>query len=293
MSDVKETFVTFLHDLQERICKRVEELDGEARFCRDAWQRPGGGGGLTRALGGGRVFERAGVSVSVVHGELSERMNEKLGGGGREFTAQGLSLILHPRSPMVPIVHLNVRYLEKAGDAWFGGGADLTPCYLEEDDARHFHGVLRRACERFEPGAYARFKAECDAYFHIRHRGEARGVGGVFFDYLRGQPERTMQLAIDVGEAFLEAYPPIVERRRDAPYGERERRWQLLRRGRYVEFNLVYDRGTLFGLETAGRTESLLVSMPPLVAWEYGHEPEPGSREAELLEVLRRPRAWA
>ena len=282
MAPLRERFNALVEEHQEAICARLEALDGGARFSRDRWQRPGGGGGLTRVLAEGALFEKAGVSVSAVHGTME----------GEAFWAAGLSLILHPRSPMVPAVHLNVRRIEKGSGACFGGGADLTPCYLFEDDARHFHARLKEACDRFEPGIYARFKAECDRYFYLKHRQEARGVGGIFFDQLQADDERGLVLVAGLLEAFLPAYLPIAGRRRDLPWGEAERRWQLLRRGRYAEFNLVYDRGTRFGLETDGRIESVLVSMPPLASWEYAHEPEAGSREAALLEVLRKPREW-
>lgn len=285
-------------ELQEAICAGVESLDGTASFREDPWDYAGGeGGGVTRVLAEGAVFEKGGVNVSAVAGTLAPRLAERLGTTPRPFFAAGVSLVLHPRSPRVPTAHMNVRYLETEGDdgrAWFGGGADLTPYYLERDDARHFHAVLRHACERHPAVAdYPTFKRQCDEYFFLPHRGEARGVGGVFFDYLTGDLDATFAFVSDVGAAFLPAYAPIVERRRDEPWGEAERRWQLVRRGRYVEFNLVHDRGTAFGLETGGRTESILMSLPPLVRWDYDHAPEAGGREAELLEVLRAPVDWA
>ncbi len=232
------------------------------------------------------------MSFSDVHGALSPDFARKVGGEGAVFAATGLSVVIHPLSPMVPTAHMNVRLIRRGGAAWFGGGADLTPHYLFEEDCVHFHSVLREVCERHEPGSYARHKRAADAYFHLRHRGEHRGVGGIFFEDSGRELAREVAFAQDVAGAFAAAYLPIVARRRDLAYGEDERRWQEIRRGRYVEFNLVLDRGTVFGLETGGRTESILMSLPPRVRWVYGHAPAPGSREAALLEVLRAPRDW-
>jgi len=278
---------------QTEICAALERIDGSARFGADLWKRSGGGGGLTRVLEEGAVVEKAGVNVSDVHGRLAPALAAKLPGGGTEFTAVGLSVVVHPRSPMVPTAHMNVRFLSRGGAGWFGGGADLTPYYLVDEDCAHFHRVMREACERHAPGSHAGMKRAADEYFFLRHRGEHRGVGGIFFEDLGGDLDLGLALVADVPRAFLAAYLPIVERRKDLPHGEAERRWQELRRGRYVEFNLVQDRGTLFGLETGGRTESILMSLPPRVRFPYDHRPEPGSREAALLEVLRRPRDWA
>ncbi|HLU67591.1 MAG TPA: oxygen-dependent coproporphyrinogen oxidase [Kofleriaceae bacterium] len=283
-------------NLQGRICAALEELDGEGRFSEDRWQRPGGGGGLSRVMNGGRLFEKAGVNWSLVEGELPADFARQLPGEGTAFRATGVSLVIHPLSPMVPTTHANVRCLEKGERTWFGGGADLTPYYLWREDAAHFHRELAAACDRHGAVAdYRRFKTWCDEYFHLPHRGERRGVGGIFFDYLEGDGdlEEVLAFAGDVGAAFLDAYLPIVRRRADEPWGDAERRWQLVRRGRYVEFNLVYDRGTVFGLKTGGRTESILMSLPPLARWDYDPpEPPAGSREAELLEVLRNPVEW-
>jgi len=289
-------------DLQASICAALEAADGRARFSREEWQRPGGGGGVTRVISDGAVFEKGGVNISDVEGELPEDFAAQLPGGGRRFRATGVSLVIHPRSPMIPTVHANFRFLEKGDAAWFGGGADLTPSYLWREDAVHFHATLAAPCDRHAPiGDYPRFKAWCDDYFMIRHRGETRGVGGIFFDYLGHAPgmagaqeadlEAVYAFVGDAGAAFAPAYVPIVERRRDEPYGEAERQWQLLRRGRYVEFNLVYDRGTVFGLKTGGRIESILMSLPPLARWEYDARP-PGEREVALTEVLRAPVDW-
>ncbi len=282
--------------LQDTICARLEALDGAGRFCQTAWERGGGGGGRTRVLEGGEVFEKAGVNVSAVHGELPEGLAGAMAGEGREFYATGVSLVIHPRNPHVPTTHANFRYIERESGGWFGGGADLTPYVLYEEDAVHFHQVLADACDRHDPAFYPRFKAWCDEYFHLKHRGEARGVGGLFFDYMRLDEGLGADALFawwkDLGEAFLPAYAPIVERRASLPYDEALRRWQLQRRGRYVEFNLVYDRGTLFGLQTGGRVESILMSLPPLVRWDHAAEPDPGSPGAALLDVLRAPRDW-
>ena len=278
--------------LQDRICAALERADGSARFGTDRWERPGGGGGVTRVLQDGAVFEKAGVNASDVHGTVEPGLARRLGGDGADFAAAGLSVVVHPRSPLVPTVHANVRFLRRGGAGWFGGGADLTPYYLFEEDCRHFHAVLRDACERHDPGSHPRHKHAADEYFHLRHRGEHRGVGGIFFDDLGGDLDRALAFSADVGGAFLDAYLPIVARRKHLPHGEAERRWQEIRRGRYVEFNLVYDRGTVFGLETAGRVESILMSLPPRVRWPYDFRPAPGSPEAALLDVLRTPRDW-
>jgi coproporphyrinogen III oxidase len=291
---LRDHVVHFLRDLQDRICTSLEELDGSGRFREDAWDRPGGGGGRSRVLAEGAVFEKAGVNFSDVFGEMSEEFAQQIPGSGRAFTACGISLVLHPRSPMIPTVHANFRFLTKGERQWFGGGADLTPYYPFRADVIHFHRVWRDVCTRHGPPVdYARFKKECDDYFYLPHRGEPRGVGGIFFDYLEGDGERLLAFVRDCGTAFLDAYLPIARRRRDEPYGERERAFQEYRRGRYVEFNLLYDRGTLFGLKTHGRTESILMSLPPRVRWEYDYRPEPGSREAELYSVYLIPRDWA
>jgi coproporphyrinogen III oxidase len=283
----------FVREAQETISAGLERADGAARFREDAWDREGGGGGWSRVLADGAVLEKAGVNVSYVHGALSPELARRLPGEGGEFVATGLSVVVHPVSPLVPTVHMNVRFLRRGDVAWFGGGADLTPHYLFEEDAAHFHRTLRDACERAAPGSYARHKAHADRYFFLPHRGEHRGIGGVFFEDPGGGLEAELALAREIAGAFLPAYLPIVERRKGLPYGEEERRWQEIRRGRYVEFNLVHDRGTVFGLQTGGRTESILMSLPPRVRFVYGHAPAPESPEAALLDVLRRPREWA
>jgi coproporphyrinogen III oxidase len=283
----------YFQTLQEEICSALEGLDGSAKFSNEVWERPGGGGGTTRVLQGGNVFEKAGVNFSAVFGELPDRMAERMNASTKEFFASGVSLVIHPLSPMVPTVHANFRYFELGnGDSWFGGGSDLTPYYPFDEDIIHFHAVMKSACDSCDPLLYPRFKKSCDEYFFLKHRGEARGVGGIFFDYLRGEPETTFALVQAVGGAFLESYVPIVRRRMGEQWTERERRWQLVRRGRYVEFNLLYDRGTLFGLETNGRAESILMSLPPMVRWEYDFRVEEGSPEARLITLLQHPREW-
>jgi coproporphyrinogen III oxidase len=292
-ADLLSEMRAFVRGLQDEICAALETADGVVSFRGDLWERPGGGGGVTRILADGGLFERAGVSVSDVHGKLEPAFARRLQGEGLDFAAVGLSLVLHPRSPMVPTAHANFRFIAQGPKAWFGGGSDLTPYYLFDEDAVHFHRTLKAACDRHHPGHYPRFKKACDDYFFLKHRGERRGVGGIFFENMGGDLAREMDLVRDCGRSFLPAYLPIVERRRSLPWGERERGWQEIRRGRYVEFNLLYDRGTVFGLETGGRAESILMSLPPRVRWVYNHHPEPGSEEARLLEVLRQPRDWA
>lgn len=282
----------YFRDLQDRICQGLEALDG-SRFREDLWQRDGGGGGRTRVLADGGVFEKGGVNFSEVSGQLSEEFAKQVPGEGRDFTATGVSLVLHPRNPLTPTVHANFRFITKGAKQWFGGGADLTPYYPFREDVIHFHRTWQNVCSRHAPPVdYARFKKWCDDYFFLAHRQEPRGIGGIFFDYLEGDLSKTFAFVRDAGDAFLDAYLPIAQRRKDLPYGERERLWQEFRRGRYVEFNLIYDRGTTFGLKTGGRTESILMSLPPVVRWLYDYHPEPGSREAELQEYWQ-PRDWA
>jgi coproporphyrinogen III oxidase len=285
--------VSCFRSLQDRICAGLEELDGPGRFQEDSWQREGGGGGRTRVLVEGGIFEKAGVNFSEVHGQFSEEMARQLPGEGRDFTAAGISLVLHPRSPLVPTVHANFRYLTRGDRRWFGGGADLTPYYPHREDVVHFHRVWKQVCERHRAVVdYQHLKKWCDEYFFLAHRGEPRGVGGIFFDYLDKDLEAIFAFVQDCGDHFLNAYLPIARRRKDEPYTERQRAFQEFRRGRYVEFNLLYDRGTVFGLRTGGRVESILMSLPPVVRWRYDYRPEPGSREAELYEFLQ-PRDWA
>ncbi len=284
----------FFRGLQDEITATLEVLDG-SKFFQETWERPGGGGGRSRILTEGSIFEKAGVNFSAVHGAVPEAMKKP--GEDLTFFATGTSLVLHPRSPRIPTVHANFRYFEQSnGEAWFGGGMDLTPYYLDEEDAIHFHSLLKTACDKHDPAYYAKFKKWCDEYFFIKHRGESRGIGGLFFDYLGGtlrEREQIFAFVQDAAHTFLPAYVPIVERHRNEATNEAEKRWQLLRRGRYVEFNLVYDRGTRFGLETNGRIESILMSLPTLARWDYDHHPALGSPEEKLVNVLKFPREWA
>jgi coproporphyrinogen III oxidase len=301
----------FFRTLQDRIVVKLEALDGHA-FGEDVWDRPGGGGGRSRVLADGTLFESAGVNFSDVSGELEPGLARGLPGDGTAFRATGISLVLHPRSPRVPTVHANLRCLSRGGAVWFGGGTDLTPHYVVAEDAALFHRSLKAICDAHQASLYPRLKAWCDRYFFLPHRNEPRGVGGIFFDYFgagaeatagepspppptewEGEPERVFAFVREFGEHLLDAYAGIVARRREEPWGERERNWQLLRRGRYVEFNLVYDRGTTFGLRTGGRSESILMSLPPEVKWRYGGAPEPGSPEALSLAEICARRDWA
>lgn len=283
---------SYFRALQDRICAALVAIDGRD-FHEDQWEYHGGGGGRSRVLMEGNVFEKAGVNFSMVSGEFSEEFAAAMPGTGRKFHATGVSLVLHPWNPKVPTVHANFRYLVKGDHAWFGGGADLTPYYPYREDCIHFHRVWRDVCGRHPTVAdHSRLKQWCDEYFFLKHRGEPRGIGGIFFDYLDQRPEATFAFVQDAGDHFVESYCPIAQRRVHEDYTEKEREFQLIRRGRYVEFNLVYDRGTVFGLKTGGRTESILMSLPLNVKWVYGYTPEPGSREAELFEFLK-PRDWA
>ena len=299
---MKQKFYQYIQTLQDQITSKLEEVDGAAKFREDLWTRPEGGGGRTRVIENGAVFEKGGVNISKVHGPLAPAMQKHFGVGDVDFFACGISLVLHPQNPMVPTVHANWRYFEmydKQGlmvDAWFGGGQDLTPYYLFEEDAAHFHAVCKRVCDRHDPDFYPEYKKKCDNYFWNTHREEARGVGGLFFDYCKASDTRSLEdwykYVTDVGNSFLEAYTPIVEKRKDLKYTSENRTWQEIRRGRYVEFNLVHDKGTLFGLKTNGRIESILMSLPPHVQWVYDHHPAPGSEEEKLIRVLEQPREW-
>ena len=299
---MKESFYNYICELQDTITKALELADGSASFKEDIWKRPEGGGGRTRVLENGTVFEKGGVNISGVHGTLPKSMQTHLNVSEASFYACGLSLVLHPKNPMAPTVHANWRYFEMYDlngtivDQWFGGGLDLTPYYLFEEDAVHFHQTCKNACDRHDPEFYPEYKKKCDAYFWNAHRDEARGLGGLFFDYLKPTPKHTLNewyaFVTDVADNFLEAYLPILERRKELPYSEEQKKWQEIRRGRYVEFNLVHDKGTLFGLKTNGRIESILMSLPPKVQWHYDHHPEENSREAELMDVIKKPRNW-
>jgi coproporphyrinogen III oxidase len=289
----RQAAVSYFRDLQDRICAGLVALDGKP-FREDSWDRPGGGGGRSRVWIEGNVFEKAGVNFSEVYGQMSPEFAVQVPGEGLDFTATGVSLVLHPRNPKVPTVHANFRFLTKGEKSWFGGGADLTPYYPYRDDVIHFHKTWKAVCTRHPaPVDYAKFKKWCDDYFFLPHRQEPRGVGGIFFDYLEGDFDALFRFVGDCGDSFLDAYLPITRKRKDEPFSDAERFFQEFRRGRYAEFNLIYDRGTIFGLKTGGRTESILMSLPPVVRWLYDYKPALGTREAELYEVYLQPRDWA
>jgi len=299
---MKEKFYQYIIDLQDTITSSLEEVDGKAKFKQDIWEREEGGGGRTRVIENGKVFEKGGVNISAVHGKLPKAMQSYFGVGDVDFFACGLSLVLHPKNPMVPTVHANWRYFEMYDstgavvDSWFGGGQDLTPYYLFDEDAIHFHSVCKKSCDKHNETLYPLYKKKCDEYFYNAHRREGRGIGGLFFDYCKATEQMSMDqwysFVTEVGNSFLEAYTPIVERRKNMPYSQEQKNWQEIRRGRYVEFNLVHDKGTLFGLKTNGRIESILMSLPPQVQWKYDHQPEKGSEEAKLVEILKAPVNW-
>ncbi len=298
VTDTRAIVSDLMHDGQRRLCAAFEEIDNQGHFVAESWERPGGGGGTARVMTEGAVFERAGVNVSAVYGaEVPPSIwQHRPSTRGQPYFATGISLVLHPRNPYVPAFHANFRYFEAGEDWWFGGGMDLTPNYGFVEDARHFHVTLRDYCDRHPIASYAEMKAACDNYFFLKHRNEMRGIGGIFFDDLHpaGEDgfERAFTFVRDGITTILNAYLPIVRRRMNTPYGERERMWQLYRRGRYVEFNLIYDRGTLFGLQTGGNIEAILMSLPPLARWQFKYQPEPGSPEAAMAEFLK-PRDWA
>ena len=299
---MKAKFKQYIETLQDEITEKLEEVDGKAKFKEDIWERPEGGGGRSRVIENGAVFEKGGVNISAVHGELPKSMQAYFGVEDADFFACGLSLVLHPKNPMVPTVHANWRYFEmydKNGDIvdqWFGGGQDLTPYYLFEEDAKHFHKICKAACDKHHAEFYKRYKKRCDEYFWNAHRDEARGIGGLFFDYCKKTDSMKMDdwynFVIEVGNSFLSSYIPIVLRRKDTAYTPEQRDWQEIRRGRYVEFNLVHDKGTLFGLKTNGRIESILMSLPPFVQWRYDHQVQASSEEERLLDVLKNPKEW-
>lgn len=301
--NVKENWINQVHQLQDTICSALELCDGEAKFIEDKWERPEGGGGKTRVIANGKVFEKGGVNTSVVFGDVTDTMRSQLKIDGSKWFACGLSLVIHPLNPFVPTVHCNYRMFEmyndkgEVTDRWFGGGTDLTPYYLFEEDAIHFHQTYKNACDAFDPVFYPVFKKICDDYFVNWHRnGERRGIGGIFYDHQRPAEKQDvnfwMRFANRCGHAFVDAYIPIVEKRKATAYNEANKHWQEIRRGRYVEFNLVHDRGTLFGLKTNGRIESILMSLPPTVRFEYNHHPVAGSEEEKLVNVLLSPKDW-
>jgi coproporphyrinogen III oxidase len=302
----RQKWIEYIYSLQQDICAALEAIDGKAHFNEDDWIRTEGhgGGGKTRVISHGNVFEKGGVNTSVVYGHVTEKMQQQLQAeGAAKWFAAGLSLVLHPINPYVPTVHANWRYFElydaddNVCDRWFGGGTDLTPFYLFEEDAKHFHQTIKNSMDNFGEDLYPKYKKRCDEYFVNSHRNnETRGIGGVFYDHLRPEndeaAEKLRKFQEANGNAFLAGYLPIVEKRKDMSFGEREKHWQEIRRGRYVEFNLLHDRGTLFGLKTNGRTESILMSLPPTVRFEYNYQPETGSEEEKLLQVCLQPKDW-
>ena len=307
---MKNKFYTHLQNLQDQIVANLEAVETSAKFREDIWERPEGGGGRTRVLENGNVIEKGGVNISAVHGKLPESMQKMFNVGDADFFACGLSLVIHPKNPMAPTVHANWRYFEMypletkpdtapsgvEGLNWFGGGQDLTPYYLFDEDAIHFHQTCKTACDKHNIDFYPKYKKQCDDYFWNTHRNEARGIGGLFFDYCKESESMSMEqwfnFVTEVGNSFCEAYIPILEKRKDLPYTELQKTWQEIRRGRYVEFNLVHDKGTLFGLKTNGRIESILMSLPPRAQWVYDHHPEKGSEEERLITTLMNPKEW-
>jgi len=300
---IKQTWIQFIHDLQNVTCAALEQADGKAVFKEESWQRPGGGGGKTRVISDGNIFEKGGVNTSSVFGEVTEAMRIQLNIDGAKWFASGLSLVIHPINPFVPTVHCNYRMFElynekdEVIDCWFGGGTDLTPYYLFEEDVRHFHQTYKNVCDAFDPAFYTKFKSECDNYFVNWHRNaERRGLGGIFFDYQRPDEICDVNFWVNFcktcGAAFSNAYLPIVEKRNKISFTNEQKNWQEIRRGRYVEFNLIHDRGTLFGLKTDGRTESILMSLPPTVRFKYNYQPVEGSEEDKLLQACLQPRDW-
>ena len=299
---MKDQFYNFIRGLQDKITRELESIDGKAKFNEDLWERSEGGGGRSRIIENGNVIEKGGVNISAVDGPLPESMQKYFNVNEVDFFACGLSLVIHPFNPMIPTVHGNWRYFEmydKKGniiDQWFGGGQDLTPYYIFEEDVKHFHQSCKNVCDHFHPDYYSEFKTMCDNYFFNHHRNEARGVGGLFFDYLKKDKDFSLEDRFDfvtaVGKSFLDAYMPIFKKRMKHRFTQAQKNWQEIRRGRYVEFNLIHDKGTLFGLKTNGRIESILMSLPPKVQWLYNHKPKEGSEEKKLLDVLKKPKNW-
>ncbi len=298
----KAPFLDLIYRLQDDICQALLQEDEKAILTEDNWLRPEGGGGKSRAISKGNVFESGGVNTSAVFGQLPADIMNYLGTGFRQFFACGISLIIHPANPFIPTVHANFRYFElydkndEVADQWFGGGSDITPYYLFEEDVVHFHRLLKDACDPFDNELYPKFKKDCDEYFYNHHRQEARGAGGLFFDRLRATGEHDAGFWFDFvtacANAFIPSYLPIVQKRKSQEFNAANKYWQEIRRGRYVEFNLLHDKGTLFGLKTNGRIESILMSLPATVRWEYNHQPEAGSPEAKMLDILKNPKNW-
>ncbi|MES2003152.1 MAG: oxygen-dependent coproporphyrinogen oxidase [Bacteroidota bacterium] len=303
MESIKTQWINLIHQLQDDICVALEACDGKAKFIEDKWDRAEGGGGITRVIGNGNVFEKGGVNTSIVFGNVTDTMRTQLKIEGSKWFACGMSIVIHPSNPFVPTVHCNYRMFElydandNVIDRWFGGGTDLTPYYLFEEDARHFHKTYQTICDQFDPAFYPAFKEECDTYFVNRHRNnERRGIGGIFYDHQRPDTEKDtlfwINFAKACGYAFINSYIPIAEKRKETIFTAEHKYWQEIRRGRYTEFNLVHDRGTIFGLKTNGRTESILMSLPPTVRFEYNYQPKEGSAEADLLDACLHPRNW-
>ncbi len=279
--------------LQEAICEQIAACDGKADFISDRWERPGGGGGDSRVITSGNVIEKGGVNFSAVHGDTPAKILAALNLPETKFYASGVSIVLHPQNPHVPIIHMNVRYFEmESGQWWFGGGIDLTPHYIVGEDAAYFHKALKEVCDRHDEHYYERFKKWADDYFFLKHRDETRGIGGIFFDRLSGNKDDLFAFVMDVGEAFAPLYVHFMDKYRNHSFSDEEKQWQAIRRGRYVEFNLVWDKGTKFGLDTNGRTESILMSMPPAAEWMYDYHPAPGSAEAQTLDLLKKNIDW-
>ncbi|AMQ57616.1 oxygen-dependent coproporphyrinogen oxidase [Algoriphagus sanaruensis] len=293
----KEEIAEIYKQIQDHICQQLELADGQGKFSEDAWSRADGGGGRTRIFSGGKIIEKGGVAFSAVHGPTPDKILQKLGLEKGDFFATGVSIVLHPFSPMVPIIHMNIRYFEmEDGTHWFGGGIDLTPHYIDLEDAQYFHEQVKSTCDQFDTSYYPKFKAWADDYFYIRHRNETRGIGGIFYDRLSAKSDQEFDKILDfslaIGRLFPQVYGYFMKKNSIIPYGEIEKSWQNLRRGRYVEFNLVWDAGTKFGLDTNGRTESILMSMPPLAEWTYMHQPSEGSNEAKTLSFLKKGIDW-
>ncbi|MDW7692118.1 oxygen-dependent coproporphyrinogen oxidase [Flammeovirgaceae bacterium SG7u.111] len=295
----KEEIAEWFKGLQNRICHSLETTDGKGTFKEDAWDREGGGGGRARVIENGNIIEKGGVNFSAVHGQTPAKITQALGvPENSEFFATGVSIVMHPQSPMVPIIHMNVRYFEmSSGHKWFGGGIDLTPHYIDQADAEHFHSQLKTVCDKHHESYYPKFKPWADEYFYIKHRNETRGIGGIFFDRLSESEEFSLEQRFafvkDVGEAFAPIYTHFMKKNSQLPFEKKHKEWQRIRRGRYVEFNLVWDKGTKFGLDTNGRTESILMSLPPQANWLYNHQPEVGSEEAKTLALLQKGIDWA
>ncbi len=295
----KDRVVAAYQQIQDQICKSLELADGKAKFEEEIWNRDGGGGGRTRIMQHGDVIEKGGVNFSAVHGKLPESVRKAFKVDSEDFFATGVSIVMHPNNPFVPIIHMNIRYFEMDNETrWFGGGIDLTPHYIIDTDARYFHHLLKQTCDEFDTSFYPKFKAHADDYFFIKHREETRGVGGIFYDRLR--PENTglsfdqiLDFSIAVGNTFIPAYTELIDRNRDKEFDEKQQEWQYLRRSRYAEFNLVYDAGTKFGLETNGRIESILMSLPPMAKWIYNHQTLPDSEESYTLSKLKKGIEWA